>query len=254
MSGIIIGMGKFRLIRGLLSSLLAIGLAGFCVQFPAAQEPGQNGAAQHQAHHPTVGFIDYRIDGAAPYQTASQRAVAGLLAAGESDVLELIGFILEDNSEVLDHIIINLATQEIFECNSKGEILRKSKVSSGKRGFGTPVGEYHIANRALKAYSEKYEAWMLHWMGLTRNGEYGMHGLEGSSYERLLGRVASHGCVRLSREYATNLYARVQIGMPVTIVDDASLEVREYQPLTPRAAHALVLELLCPTDPWEVFY
>ena len=247
-------MVKLRCNRVLLSSLMALALAGITSGLATGQEPGQTEPTQHPVSSPGESLFDYRIDGAAPYQTTSQRAVADLLAAGEADLMELVGLILQDNSEVLDHIIINLASQEILECNSKGEMLRKSKVSSGKRGFGTPLGEYQVTNRAQKAYSEKYEAWMLHWMGLTRNGEYGMHGLEGSSYERLLGRVASHGCIRLSREYATDLYARIQIGLPVTIVNDPDLELQPYQPLSPRAAQALVLEVLTPIDPWEVFY
>ena len=95
---------------------------------------------------------------------------------------------------------------------------------------------------------------MLHWMGITSDGSYGLHGLEGSSYERLLGRVASHGCIRLSRVYAEDLYGRIRIGLPVSVVNDPELELPEYMPLSRRAAEAMVLEIISPADPWEVFY
>jgi len=194
------------------------------------------------------------LNGASSYTTHAQQLVADLVAAGETDIDELVAVIITDNREVLDHIVINLAEQKIYECNIAGEVLHVDKVSSGKGGYDTPVGEYHVVNRAPKAYSQKYEAWMLHWMGLTSDGSYGMHGLEGSSYERLLGHVASHGCVRLSRDYAKDLSSRVRVGMPVTIVNEKELKLTEYKPLSKRAARSLVLEVLSPADPWEVFY
>jgi hypothetical protein len=95
---------------------------------------------------------------------------------------------------------------------------------------------------------------MLNWMAFTADGSYGLHGLEGSSYERHLGSVASHGCVRLSRKYAKDLYTRVKVGMPVTIVSDKDLKLAEYTPITREAALAMVLEVLSPTDPEKVFY
>jgi lipoprotein-anchoring transpeptidase ErfK/SrfK len=118
----------------------------------------------------------------------------------------------------------------------------------------TPPGQYSVVNKSPKAYSQKYDAWMLHWMGLTKDGSYGMHGLEGSSYERRLGGVASHGCVRLSRAYAKELYSRVTVGMPVTIVNDAKLDLAKYEPLSRQAALALVLDAIAPADPWETYF
>ncbi|HES58048.1 MAG TPA: murein L,D-transpeptidase [Firmicutes bacterium] len=194
------------------------------------------------------------LSGASGYTTRAQQLVADLVAAGETDIDELVAVIVTDNREVLDHIVINLAEQRVYECNVAGEVLRVEKTSTGARGYETPVGDYKVVNRAPKAYSEKYEAWMLHWMGLTADGAYGMHGLEGSSYERLLGRVASHGCVRLSREYAKDLYSRVRVGLPVKVVNEENLDLAEYEPLSQRAARSLVLEVLSPADPWEVFY
>lgn len=194
------------------------------------------------------------LNGASGYATRAQQMVADLVAAGETDIDELVAVIVTDNREVLDHIVINLAEQRIYECNLAGEVLHVEKTSTGAHGYDTPTGDYTVVNRAPKAYSQKYEAWMLHWMGLTSDGAYGMHGLEGSSYERLLGRVASHGCVRLSREYAKDLYSRVRVGLPVKIVNETDLKLDEYEPLSQRAARSLVLEVLSPADPWEVFY
>jgi hypothetical protein len=45
-----------------------------------------------------------------------------------------------------------------------------------------------------------------------------MHALEGHSYERHLGHVASHGCIRLSHVNAQWLYEWVEIGIQGEIV------------------------------------
>jgi len=67
------------------------------------------------------------------------------------------------------------------------------------------------------------------WMAFTPNGGYGIHGLLGNSYYRRLGSPASHGCVRLTREGARELYGYVAIGTPVDVVRirDLKLPVAE---------------------------
>ena len=194
------------------------------------------------------------LEGASRYQTRAQQLIAGLIASGEDDLDALVAAIAADNREVLDHIVINLAAQRIYECNFQGEVLGEAKISSGRRGYDTPLGEYSVVNKAPKAYSQKYDAWMLQWMGLTSDGAYGMHGLEGSSYERHLGSVASHGCIRLSREYAKELYPKVHVGMPVSIVNDPELNLALYEPLSRRQAVSMVLDVIAPADPVEIFY
>jgi len=197
---------------------------------------------------------DLALDGASAYRTKAQQQLRDLVAAGETDIDKLVAVIATDTRESLDHIVINVATQTIYECNIEGRVLKQSRISSGRRGYDTPPGEYSVVNKSPKAYSQKYSAWMLNWMGLTADGGYGMHGLEGSSYERLLGGVASHGCIRLSRTYAKDLYTRVKVGMPVHIVSDPKLKLEAYVPVSRQAAVSLVLDALSPADPWEVFY
>lgn len=214
----------------------------------------QDATAGQGSYPAGMAFEPTSLNGASAYHTSAQQLVADLIADGKTDLGELVELILADSADQLDHILINLATQHIYELNASGEVLNESLISSGRRGLDTPPGHYTVVNKAPKAYSEKYDAWMLHWMGLTKNGEYGMHGLEGSSYERLLGGVASHGCVRLSREYAADLYTRAYVGLPIEIVNDPNLNLRTYEPLSREAAFSVVLEVISPADPWELFY
>lgn len=227
---------------------------------PAAGTTSGGGSAVRHAVSYSQALLSDRFlpglpdfDGASGYQTRAQKIVSDLFSDGESDVGELVKVLVANNRKVLDHVTVNLATQKIYECNVNGEVLAVHDISSGRGGYDTPVGEYKVVNQARKAYSKKYESWMLHWMGLTADGGYGMHGLEGSSYERLLGSVASHGCIRLSREYAKDLYSRIKVGTPVYIVKDAALELPPYREISEEAALSIVLDVVNPSDPWNVF-
>jgi hypothetical protein len=188
------------------------------------------------------------------YRDRAQALIEKLVQEGETDVDALVDHIASEDSEKLDHIIINLATQTIYEMNFAEQVLGESHVSSGRKGYDTPPGTYKVCNKAPKAYSQKYDAWMLNWMGFTSDGNYGIHGLEGSSYERHLGNVASHGCVRLSRKYAKDLYTRVTVGMPVKIIVDKGYKPAAYEPLSRQAALSMVMEVLSPSNPWEIYY
>ena len=188
------------------------------------------------------------------HDSRAREVVKDLVDNGTTDVDELVDSISEENSGKLDHLIVNLANQTIYECNMTGQVLRTGRISSGRKGYETPAGKYKVERKSPKAYSQKYDAWMLNWMAFTADGSYGLHGLEGSSYERHLGSIASHGCVRLSRKYAKDLYSRVKVGMPVTIINDKDFKLAEYKPISREDALSMVLEVLSPTDPEKVFY
>lgn len=79
-------------------------------------------------------------------------------------------------------------------------------VSTGRRGFDTPVGKFRPVRLEKSWHSRKYDwAPMPHSIFFYRG--YAMHG---TTEERNLGRRASHGCVRLSRENAATLFAMVR--------------------------------------------
>lgn len=121
--------------------------------------------------------------------------------------------------EVEKRILISLADQMMWVFEND-EIVQRFLVSTGVPGHRTPTGRYSVCNRSPRAYSRRYECYMLQWMAITRDGLIGMHALEGHRYERLLGHVASHGCIRLSHVNAQWLYEWVEIGTPVEIVSD----------------------------------
>ncbi|HEY5742328.1 MAG TPA: L,D-transpeptidase family protein [Terrimicrobiaceae bacterium] len=115
-------------------------------------------------------------------------------------------------------------------------------VATGKEGFGTPAGDYTILEKRAEKYSTLYGrivnaegntvigdadarrhspppggrfvyAPMPYWMRLTWRG-IGMHA---GAIPRP-GSPASHGCIRIPRRFAVQLFELVRIGTPVQII------------------------------------
>lgn len=122
------------------------------------------------------------------------------------------------NSMDVKSIVVSLKEQRFYAFNSSGRLIFKYAVSSGRSGFGTPTGHFRIWYKATSTMSRKYKAMMYHWMAFTPSGSHGFHGLAGRSYYNHLGSPASHGCVRLAREDAKEIYPYVRIGTPVEII------------------------------------
>jgi lipoprotein-anchoring transpeptidase ErfK/SrfK len=80
-------------------------------------------------------------------------------------------------------------------------------VSTGAPGYQTPAGTYHVL-RMEKDYASKEwdDAPMPFSIFFTKRG----HAIHGSSHTKLLGRPASHGCVRLKPANASRLFELVR--------------------------------------------
>lgn len=136
-------------------------------------------------------------------------------------------------------IHISLADQ-IAEFERGGRLIGWCFVATGREGYGTKPGTYRITEKIVDKYSNRYgwiedefgnvvepdaryndrvpdgmvyvPAPMPYWMRLTSYG-IGMHG--GLIPEP--GKPASHGCIRLPKEFVPVLFDSVEIGTPVTI-------------------------------------
>jgi len=89
-------------------------------------------------------------------------------------------------------------------------------VSTGQAGYSTPSGNYTATSMNEIWYSKEWDnAPMPHSIFFRKDG-YAIHGTYEAKY---LGRPASHGCVRISRENAATLYALVKnVGLKNTDV------------------------------------
>ena len=101
-------------------------------------------------------------------------------------------------------INISLATQTM-SVTVNGANVGHWPISSGKRGFATPRGNYRVGRMARHYFSKKYDNAPMPYAMFFRGG-YAIHG---TNHVRALGRPASHGCIRLHTANAARLFALV---------------------------------------------
>jgi lipoprotein-anchoring transpeptidase ErfK/SrfK len=119
-----------------------------------------------------------------------------------------------------------LARVEIFVDLSRQRMIVKKqgggkvvwKVSSGRPGFETPTGAFNVQRMDADHLSDEYDQAPMPYAIFFYRG-LAIHG----TYERGLGRPASHGCVRLSIDNARDLYSWVeQFGAKIEIGGSAN--------------------------------
>lgn len=98
-------------------------------------------------------------------------------------------------------IVIDLSDQHM-RVSVGGAPKYSFDVSTGRKGYTTPRGSYGVQRMYKEYYSKKYD-WSPMPYSIFFRGGYAIHG----TYDtQRLGRVASHGCVRLAPENARRLY------------------------------------------------
>jgi lipoprotein-anchoring transpeptidase ErfK/SrfK len=102
-------------------------------------------------------------------------------------------------------IVVDLSNQSM-SVSVDGQAQYNWAVSSGKRGYRTPTGSYGPISMHRRYFSHKYDNAPMPY-SIFFHGGYAIHG---TSHVNALGRPASHGCVRLSTEYAAMLYELVR--------------------------------------------
>ncbi|HEV2517559.1 MAG TPA: L,D-transpeptidase [Devosia sp.] len=98
-------------------------------------------------------------------------------------------------------IVIDISDQHM-QVSVGGAPKYSFDVSTGRKGYATPKGSYGVQRMYKEYYSKKYDLAPMPYSIFFRGG-YAIHG----TYDtKRLGRVASHGCVRLAPENARRLY------------------------------------------------
>lgn len=104
---------------------------------------------------------------------------------------------------------ISLATQKASVIKDGVAILQTS-VSTGRKGFDTPAGEYVITDKTRNHVSSLYHVSMPYFMRLNCL-DFGMHAGNVPNYP------ASHGCIRLPADAAEKIFSELPVGTVVTI-------------------------------------
>ncbi|MHA6529028.1 L,D-transpeptidase [Paenibacillus sp. BAC0078] len=105
-------------------------------------------------------------------------------------------------------IIVDLSQRMLYLLDDN-TVIRGFPVGIGKMLTVTPAGEYTIINKQPNP-GGPFGAF---WMGLSKP-HYGIHGTNDPSS---IGKMVSHGCIRMHNEDVLSLAAIVPIGTRVTI-------------------------------------
>jgi hypothetical protein len=102
-------------------------------------------------------------------------------------------------------ISIDLGSQRLTATRPGGETV-VWKISSGRPGYETPTGRYSVMRMEADHFSDEYDQAPMPYAIFFSPRGLAIHG----SFERRLGRPASHGCVRLSVPNARTLFQWVE--------------------------------------------
>jgi lipoprotein-anchoring transpeptidase ErfK/SrfK len=107
-------------------------------------------------------------------------------------------------------VVVSLPQQKAYVFDG-GDLVATSPVSTGKKGYETPVGTFRILQKKVHHRSNRYSnAPMPYMQRLTWQG-VALHA------GALPGYPASHGCIRLPRSFAKKLYGLTDYSTSVTI-------------------------------------
>jgi lipoprotein-anchoring transpeptidase ErfK/SrfK len=103
------------------------------------------------------------------------------------------------------YVVVDISDQSMA-VRVDGELKYTFDVSTGRKGYSTPTGAYGVTRMYRKYHSKKYDgAPMPH--AIFFHGGYAIHG---TTDLKRLGKIASHGCVRLHPDNAKALFALVR--------------------------------------------
>ena len=142
-------------------------------------------------------------------QTARYKMLALYFAAHTKEVLCVQMLLGRGPTREELRVEISLATQRASLIKNGIAVLSTS-VSTGRKGFATPPGDYVITDKNRSHVSSLYHVAMPYFMRLNCL-DFGMHAGNVPNYP------ASHGCIRVPAEMAQKLFSEIPVGTVVTI-------------------------------------
>jgi L,D-transpeptidase ErfK/SrfK len=128
-------------------------------------------------------------------------------------------------------IVINIAEMRLYYFLKSIDMVRSYPIGIGDVGWFSPLGTFHVSEKRLKptwyipeSLQEKYQMKTMppgpenplgdHWLGLSIPG-YGIHG---TNFPWAVGRLVTHGCIRLYPEDIERLFSTVPVKTPVEMI------------------------------------
>jgi lipoprotein-anchoring transpeptidase ErfK/SrfK len=171
-----------------------------------------------------------------------------LLAAGEvlaqekqaSEAKPIAGVHEEPRSVAVRRVVVSVPDRKLALVEN-GRVVRVYPVAVGAAVSPSPAGEYKIAQRiphptyyapGIVIPPGKANPLGTRWLGLTEKG-YGIHG---TNQPQLIGRRASHGCIRMRNRDVEELFELVRVGDLVELHAERTAELEEIFSATEIAA------------------
>jgi len=138
---------------------------------------------------------------------APSPAVSGNVAAPKTPTIRAAKHVRAKPKAVTPSLVarIDLDAQRM-NVTSNGKLVGSWAISSGKFGYETPPGRFRPQWATKMHYSRKYYNSPMPY-SVFFNGGIATHG---TAHSRLLGRAASHGCIRLQTANARKFYTLVK--------------------------------------------
>ncbi len=128
-------------------------------------------------------------------------------------------------------LVVSIRDQKLTVYSGTEQIVRVP-VSTGQRGHETPTGIFSVIQKARVHYSNLYDSVPMPFMQRLTWSGVAMHA------GHLPGYPASHGCVRMPRDFAPRLYDMTRMGARVIIAQTDVVPVALDHPLLTALAPA----------------
>lgn len=174
-------------------------------------------AAQAATEMATPGAVDILVQGAiqAQIDVREDRRVAAIIDA-EAKQLSAGKYVWQPQlaQSGRTEIVVSIKAQRAYIYRGN-RLIGVTTVSTGRKGNETPTGSYPILQKKRMHFSNLYnDAPMPNMQRMTWDG-VALHA------GNIPGVPASHGCVRLPREFSELLFKATKIGDVVHVVDEA---------------------------------
>nr|WP_319483587.1 L,D-transpeptidase family protein [uncultured Cohaesibacter sp.] len=133
--------------------------------------------------------------------------------AGTGTAAEAVQVALENAGDEPIQIIVSRKDQRLKVYRGQ-EVIATSRVSTGKAGHSTPTGIFSILEKKRQHFSNIYDSAPMPYMQRLTWSGVALH--ESNSVP---GYPASHGCVRLPRGFASELFSMTERGAHVIIAN-----------------------------------
>ena len=143
---------------------------------------------------------------------AAAMARADMFATFGKDRLKPGQYLWRDvpDSAGAERVVVSLSDQQAYLYRGS-ELMAVAAVSSGTAKTPTPTGIFNVLEKKTMHHSRKYDNAPMPFM--QRIDRFGVALHAGHNP----GRPASHGCVRLPKDFAQKLFKTTSVGTPVMI-------------------------------------